>query len=585
MRGPRVALLCDLIESRIMLKNKRATKIRDASEFSVERLNQELRSRQASDGVYGWSLEKIYDARAAQMRGQFDLAAKLAKAMQTDDAISVAHANRLAPQSAIKVQMKPASEKARAVSIAVEADALFGQKGIALTPSTVRSVHGCLATHGVAFAFNRTQPRDDGSRLDMFPSYWPIEFVRWCSVRQGFMARIDLGQGSSGETLENGFEVPIRHGDGRWIVFSKCDFEPWINSAAILPGATIWARHAHAIRDWAKGSVAHGNAKVIGEMPAGVPLQTKEGALTAEAAAMLALLDAIALGEAPTGIRPTGSKVDFLVNSSTAWQVWDELSKNAEKAAARVYLGTDGTLGTQGGAPGVDITALFGVATTIVQGDLEAIERGFREGLIEPWCALNFGDSSLAPSRLYMLPDADEEAKREGDAKRRKAFFDDIKATRDQGFVVDQAHVEAVAKAYDIDPPRLPEATTSKAPTVVLAPTDIARVTRVNEARASAGLPPLTLASGAPDPDGQLTVSAFAAKVESAKATPGVALPPPRTPAAQAELAVDDGSPVHTVAIPISNGRDAPKGAKRFARDREVVDLRVRPLEDDDDIR
>lgn len=566
-----------------MARVRRATKIRDASEFSVDRLNQELQTATPSHGVYGWSLEKIYDARAAQMRGQFELAAKLAKAMQTDDAISVAHANRLAPQSALKVEMKPANGRARAVSIAEEAEPLFGQKGVALTTSTVRSIHGCLATHGVAFAYNTSQPRADGSRLDLFASYWPIEFVRWCSLRRGFMARLDLGFGTSGEKMANGFEVPICHGDGRWIVFSKCEFEPWINSAAILPGATIWARHAHAIRDWAKGSVAHGNAKVIGEMPAGVPLQTKEKQLTAEAASMLALLDAIARGEAPTGIRPAGSKVDFLVNSSTAWQVWDELAKNAEKAAARVYLGTDGTLGTQGGAPGVDITALFGVATTIVQGDLEALERGFREGVIEPWCALNFGDSSLAPTRSYMIPDADEEAKREGEAKRRKAFFDDIKASRDQGFVVDQTYVNDVAKSYDIDAPKLPEATTTTAPTVVLAPTDVAKVTLVNEARASAGLAPLTRSDGTPDPDGQLTVAAFAAKVAAAIAAPSVAIPsgaPEPAPPTRAELAVDMDPEIHRTTLPIANGH--PTRSEAFNRDRDVVNLRVRPSDGDD---
>src|SRR5262249_10848254 len=147
-------------------------------------------------------------------------------------------------------------------------------------------------------------------------------------------------------------------------------------------------------------------AKVIGEMPEGVPLQ-KDGALSDEAAAMVELLRAIASGDSPIGIRPAGSKTDFLVNTSTAWQIFENLSTNAEKAAARIYLGTDGTLGAQGGAPGVDIKALFGVASTIVEGDLECLERGFKTGTIEPWTALNFGDSSLAPTRKYLLPDPD----------------------------------------------------------------------------------------------------------------------------------------------------------------------------------
>jgi hypothetical protein len=191
--------------------------------------------------------------------------------------------------------------------------------------------------------------------------------------------------------------------------------------------------------------------------------------------------------------------------------VWHELVLNAEKAAARIYLGTDGTLGAQGGAPGVDITALFGVATTKVQGDFQCIERALLTGLIEPWCALNFGDSTLAPTRRYLLPDPDEDARRASVGTRRSAFFADIKASRDNGFEITQAYVEATAKAYDVDAPLLPKQS-AKAPTIMLAPTDIARVVTVNEARASAGVGQLLLEDGTPDPDGKLTVEQFAAK-------------------------------------------------------------------------
>jgi hypothetical protein len=291
----------------------------------------------------------------------------------------------------------------------------------------------------------------------------------------------------------------------------------------------VWARHAFAIRDWAKGSTAHGAAKVVGEMPAGVPLQDADGALTAEAAAMLALLRSVAQDDQPFGIRPSGSKAEFIANASSAWQVWSELVANGEKAAARIYLGTDGTLGTQGGAPGVDITELLGVAITLVAGDSGAISVGLNEGVIAPWGAINFGDSTLAPKHVYLLPNTDEEAAREAETARLKQLFGIVSDARAQGFVVDQTFVDGIARMLGIaNPPRLPEETTSKKPTVVLAPTDVAKVTRVNEARASAGLDPLTLEDGTPDPDGQLTVSAFAAKVEASLSAPS---PSPASPA------------------------------------------------------
>jgi hypothetical protein len=215
--------------------------------------------------------------------------------------------------------------------------------------------------------------------------------VRWDSTEGVFKTRI-----------EDGAEETIVHGDGRWTIFCKNEIEPF-KHGALLPAALVWARHAFAIRDWAKGSVAHGNAKIIGEMPEGVPMQNENGT-TEEAAAFMQLLEAVCYSDAGVGIRPAGSKTDYLVNGSTAWQVFDNLVQNAEKAAARVYLGTDGTLGAQGGAPGVDIQALFGVAATIVEGDLECLERGFKSGVIEPWTALNFGDSSRAPNEPGRAP-------------------------------------------------------------------------------------------------------------------------------------------------------------------------------------
>ena len=144
------------------------------------------------------------------------------------------------------------------------------------------------------------------------------------------------------------------------------------------------------------------------------------------------------------------------------------------------------------------------------------------------WAALNFGDSALAPTRRYMLPDVDADADRASTKARTDACFSHIKDAKDLGFVIDQAFVEKVAKLYDIDAPSLPAETTAKVPTIALAPTDLARVVSVNEARASAGLGSLMLPDGNVDPDGLLTVEQFAAKKAAAVAVAA----PPAAPAA-----------------------------------------------------
>jgi hypothetical protein len=103
---------------------------------------------------------------------------------------------------------------------------------------------------------------------------------------------------------------------------------------------------------------------------------------------------------------------------------------------------------------------------------------------------------------------------------------------RDNGFVVLQEDVDTIADAYGVDAPSLPEVTTDapKAPTIALAPTDLATVVTVNEARASAGVSPLVLPDGTPDPDGNLMIEQFRAK-QAAK------LAPPTAPALSTMIA------------------------------------------------
>lgn len=453
--------------------SKRAKRIRQAKEFDLSRLEAMLKMpRDGRTTIDAWSMNEIFAARDEQMLGQFVRPARMAEAMRTDDALAVAYWNRLSPQRCIPVEMESAGG-ARGDSIAGEADALFGANGVGIHAETLADIHGCLVDHGVAFATCVATPREDGSRIDYELKYWPIEYIRWDPVFRLFKARADPNTVQPGDLpatdlnpkgfdpggvefgYVGGYWIPVVHGDGRWVIFKKHDIEPFRQEAAILPAALVWARHAFANKDWAKGSAAHGSAKVIGELPAGVPLQNSGGGLSAEAAAFVELLRAIASADAPVGVRPAGSKTDFLTNNSTAWQVWSELVGNAEKSAARIYLGTDGTLGSQGGAPGVNIEALFGVAATKVRGDLECISRGINSGVIAPWCAINFGDSKLAPKRKYCVPNDDAQAVVKDYAERNAAYYAALVAAARAGLTLTPAYIAKLADDYNVRVPDL----------------------------------------------------------------------------------------------------------------------------------
>jgi hypothetical protein len=401
-----------------------------------------------NNAAYSWTLQLIREARDSQLLGDFGRPVALAAAMKTDDALFTAYHNRIAPCAAIATELVPAADVSRAVNLCKKAGA-----SVIVPRPVLQQINGRLADHGIAIGYVLHEPSRDGTRVDFRLTEWPLEHVKWNNSKRWLETRIDGG----------GTEV-IQHGNSRWVVFRKFEDEPWKQEACILPGALVWASHANGIKDWSLASTSHGLAKVLGKLPAGWGLRDANGNLTAEAQAFIDMLQSMAAGENSAGIAPAGSEVDFVNNSSTAWQVFKELILDRTKAAARIYQGTDVSLGSQGGAPGVDIATLFGVATTKVQGDFQAIEDGLRVGVYEPWAAINDGDSRNAPHFKFLLPDPDKEAEQKAYDARLLAFHDAIKRHKSLGFVLTQKEVDEFAKAYDVKVPTLPAALPPAAP-------------------------------------------------------------------------------------------------------------------------
>jgi hypothetical protein len=444
-----------------LAKSKKARVVRRAEDFDAAKLEAFVRAPIAGSSDGGtWSIADIIAARDAQMTGNFRMPAKLAKAIGTDGAIFTSRLARLAPVQSLTVKIEP-GKGPKAARIAEEAEALFGDRGIAISAATETSLRAALVDHGVAIGVINKSPRDDGSRVDMTVAAWPMAWVRWDPTRDCYVTQVqELDEepepGARLFAATVGYEEPIVHGNGRWIVFAKSENEPHTLDAALLPAAMIWPRRAFAMRDWAKGSAIHGNVKVVGELPEGDPLTDETGQPTQQAVAFRTLLEAIASQNAPFGIRPSGSKIDLLANPSGAWEVFAKLTEVSERDAARIYLGTDGVLGAQGGAPGVDISLLMGVASTKIQSDLTCMEGAFQSGLIAYWCAINFGDDKAAPTRRYVFPDPDESRVREDFAKRNAAFNADVTAYKANGFVIDQPTVDRLAELHGVPAPKLP---------------------------------------------------------------------------------------------------------------------------------
>lgn len=423
-------------------KSKRAKKTRVKGEFDVAKLLAETSPLIRSTGSLAWGPDDIRNARQSQMSGQFRTPARLAASVKTDGAIYAAMLNRIAPQRGLPVELCARNESAKGKRQRDEGDALFGPQGFALSPETIGDLNLQLVNHGVFFGVLKWTARADGSRLDVELKPWPIEFIYWMPSARQFVTQTRTG------SLEY-----ISHGDGTWVVGAQSFIEPWIDGA-IVPLANIWMDRAYGIRDRAKASLSHGNAKMVGTMPDGVPLQNKDGSLTAEGLAFLTMLRTMHT-ELPIGVKPSGAELEMLVNNSTAWEIFRSIIDSGASDAAGVLLGSDGLTKSSGGNYIKD-GWLFGVRNDIVEGDLNTLARAINTGVIDPWAAINFEDSDNAPRRRWLMPDADEDARRASVATRTEAFTKALAGFQDtQIFMLDQDFVDELAKRYDVKAPRV----------------------------------------------------------------------------------------------------------------------------------
>ena len=98
---------------------------------------------------------------------------------------------------------------------------------------------------------------------------------------------------------------------------------------------------------------------------------------------------------------------------------------------------------------------------TKVSNDATVISRGIDTGLIEPWCAVNFGDSKLAPKRQYLLPNNEKEEKSSNYAKRNDAFYKALVDAKQAGLVLTPFYIQKLAKDYRVRVPELVSAPTA----------------------------------------------------------------------------------------------------------------------------
>ncbi len=371
---------------------------------------------------------------------------------------------------------------------------------------------------------------------------WPHEAIYWRAESPGYPG------GYYAVTSDSGL-VRITPGDGHWAFIAHG--ERWHEFGAILSLGEIFPPSKLAERDEAGLSEAAGRASPWATLPEGVPVggpvDTKDAAAVSKAAIGGAVQKMVAgLGRARTGaVVPFGTKIEgFEITSDT--QFFDRYSLRQLMKIGYAIMGIPSP------GPGAEshYTPIVGwsVDEALVDKDHEAIVRAWNDGVARPFCDVNGIDAKVClVGERYASPvdKAKAEADREeADARRAKAEADRKAApalalaawtkAAVEVFEIGQADVDEMAAALDTPSRKL----NARAAALDLAPTDIAKVVKVDEARASRNLGPLG------DERGKLTImelealgkapaaQTLAPEVESAEngKPPPVPAVPPKPP-------------------------------------------------------
>lgn len=386
----------------------------------------------ATDAAYAWPLDRVRDARDAQMRGDFRVSSPLAEATKCDPTLYGALLNRICPHRRLARTWSANNKR-----IEQEAAETFARDGEALSGPVVADVFERLVQQGLAIGQNIWTPRPDGSRVDVRLAPWPMNSV-WHDRTTGTLKTMTT----------TGIET-IVHGDGKWVVVKHHAAQPW-QWGAIKACGVAWASRAFHIRDRSLNSDTHGEGKFVGTPPPDMDLNSEDGQAFRELVLNLR-------SRRSGGIKPNGSEIDLLEAMSQMWQIFREAIVSLDKDVARAYLGQDGSLVNEGGNY-IKAAELAGVRYDLVEGDCTSTGDGFSTGTLRPWSIVNFGRDAKVKTG-WALPDPDEQARRESYAKSVDAFNKAMKEFRANGFVIDQPLVnrtwDGLVAGFGVEAPTL----------------------------------------------------------------------------------------------------------------------------------
>jgi hypothetical protein len=274
--------------------------------------------------------------------------------------------------------------------------------------------------------------------------------------------------------------VAIRENDPKWWVMTPWgSYRGWLRGA-LRSVAPNWAVRQYALRDWARFSEQHGQPIKVLKPPAQANAGDKSNMLN-----QVANIGSSTTLMLPQQTGPDGASwlLELLEAKDRAWEAFPGLLEHCDREIQQVIRGTNLTSEVQGGS----------YAAAQVHADEDS---GYADSDVRKFCAsashvwrmflrFNFGvEAEQYCPRFTMEPP--DKADLLALAQSQQFALTVAKQAKELGWNID---AEKFAERYSL--PLIGVAEEAVSTGIPLAPTDVAKTVRVDEARQSNGLPPL----------------------------------------------------------------------------------------------
>ncbi len=355
-----------------------------------------------------WDLDKIYETQDEHETGHFYNSALLAQWMKRDGRLSSVLSTRIEAVFGLPFGAEPPSEEPLRLEKKI-AKNFEKQWTSILSEKAAKEILEWVILMG--FCFGQLSWKDLGpsesARWQPHVTPWSPQWFRYNQYRS-------LWQVQTRHGLQD-----IHPGDGRWVLFSSRESQPWMSGAVLSLAIPVLVR-SWSWKDWSNFNETLGKAFLKATVPAWAEALVDD-AVSGTPSKQTFLSNVSGLGRETNVLLceedSQGKKFDATYEALDGKRSYEAFEKVRQAADTEITIRIKGqNLTTEVGKNGARsaVESHGDVDQNLLESDCELLSSDSREGVGKPWARVNYGDEDLAPwAQWDPTPPEDEQTKAE----------------------------------------------------------------------------------------------------------------------------------------------------------------------------